>query len=124
MSTAPSAAIQLLARMMAQRWSNGGGISNRAILAMTNSTLSTNFATQFGGGVSNEGILALANTTVSNNIACNEDGGGIHNGNGRTFEIVNTILKTGTAGAPTSLMMVGQSPLMALTSAMMTAAGF
>jgi CSLREA domain-containing protein len=47
----------------------GGGILNDGTLALTNSTVSGNFAVWAGGGIFNDGTLALTNSTVSTNIS-------------------------------------------------------
>jgi hypothetical protein len=78
---------------------DGGGIFSQtgAILAITNSSLSGNFAYQSGGGVAG-GTLTITNSTVSGNQS-NGGAGGISTGSNETLEIGNTILNRGASGA-------------------------
>ncbi|MCO5195749.1 MAG: right-handed parallel beta-helix repeat-containing protein, partial [Anaerolineae bacterium] len=56
----------------------GGGISNRGTLTVSNSTFSGNFAiNDDGGGINNTGTLMVSNSTFSGNQA-NNNGGGIN----------------------------------------------
>jgi hypothetical protein len=79
---------------------SGGGVFNRAILTINNSTVSGNRVYATGGGISNFGTLTLNNSTVSGNIAeceifvCNGygAGGGIYNGVGGTLTINNSTI--------------------------------
>jgi len=57
---------------------NGGGILNRGVFTLTNSTVSGNKAGGVGGGIHSDGLLTVTNSTVSGNSAAN--GGGIHVG--------------------------------------------
>ena len=84
---------------------SGGGIFNDersgiATLQITNSTLSGNSAAGSGSGIYNFGGAAtITNSTLSGNSG--GSGGGIFNdgsAGSATFEIGNTILKTGAAG--------------------------
>jgi hypothetical protein len=64
----------------------GGGIANAGTLQMTNSTVSTNWASMFypafgGGGIENIGNAMLTNVTIAHNET-NSGGGGIWHGNG------------------------------------------
>jgi len=84
----------------------GGGISNRGTLLVSNCTLSENSAvgtsqvTGFGGGIDNNGVLTINNSTLSANSATNSSGdasgGGIFNGNG-FVTINNSTLSENTA---------------------------
>jgi hypothetical protein len=79
---------------------SGGGVFNRAILTINNSTVSGNRVFHTGGGIANFGRLTLNNSTVSGNIAeceifvCNGGGagGGIYNGVGGTLTINNSTI--------------------------------
>jgi hypothetical protein len=79
---------------------SGGGVFNRAILTINNSTVSGNRVLHTGGGIANFGTLTLNNSTVSGNIAeceifvCNGGGagGGIYNGIGGTLTINNSTI--------------------------------
>jgi hypothetical protein len=56
---------------------NGGGILNRGILNIKNSTVSENSSGFEGGGIANYGSVDIINSVISNNSA--QDGGGIFN---------------------------------------------
>jgi hypothetical protein len=79
---------------------SGGGVFNRAILTINNSTVSGNRVFHTGGGIANFGTLTINNSTVSGNIAeceifvCNGGGagGGIYNGIGGTLTINNSTI--------------------------------
>jgi CSLREA domain-containing protein len=58
---------------------NGGGIYNDSVLELINSTVSGNTARNHGGGIFNGNIVALANVTIANNQATIGQGGGIYN---------------------------------------------
>lgn len=81
-----------------QGWGYGGGIANQGSVNISNSTLTHNSTALSGGGVYNNGTLAIFNSTLNDNDAT-ESGGGVYNFTGRTFEIGNTILKTGNVGS-------------------------
>ncbi len=71
----------------------GGGIFNQyGTLTITNSTITSNSATEEyigdGGGIYNTGVLTVNNTTVEKNSA-NCDGGGIHDNKG-TLTVINS----------------------------------
>ena len=84
---------------------SGGGVYNRAILTINNSTVSGNRVFHTGGGIANFGTLTLNNSTVSGNIAeceiflCNGGGagGGIYNGVGGTLAINSSTITGNTA---------------------------
>ncbi|WP_420630458.1 choice-of-anchor Q domain-containing protein [Candidatus Leptofilum sp.] len=67
----------------------GGAILNTGTLALTNVTLSDNFADE-GGGLQNQGTATLNNVTVFGNTAVT--GGGGLNENGGTLNIGNSIV--------------------------------
>jgi len=74
----------------------GGGIENiNGTLTIANSTFSGNSANNFGGGIYNNGTTTAMNSTFSGNSAINL-GGGIYNGN--TLTITNTIIANNTSG--------------------------
>ena len=86
---------------------NGGGIQNRGVMTITNSTLSGNSAYE-GGGIYNrqsiaptapDGIVSITNVTLGYNQAITS-GGGIENNFG-TFSIANTIIVSNTAPTDT-----------------------
>jgi hypothetical protein len=65
-------------------FAGGGGIDNQGTLALINSTISNNSATQsHGGAIYNPGTLTMDNTTIAGNSAMfsNSLGGGIYNTN-------------------------------------------
>ena len=78
----------------------GGGVNNRGVLTITNSTISGNFA-GYGGGISNGGTngvsLTLQNSTISDNSA--DYGGGIDNGGiyDTTLVVKNSVISGNTA---------------------------
>ncbi|RLS27609.1 MAG: hypothetical protein DWH70_00205, partial [Planctomycetota bacterium] len=71
----------------------GGAFNNSSILAISNSTISSN-SSFYGGGIYNSGTLTVSNSTLSNNIA---DGYGFGNGGG----IYNSISGTATVSYST-----------------------
>ena len=77
---------------------NGGGILNEGTLALTDSTVSSNNASD-GGGIFNVGTLTLTNSAVSFNAVDNffGDGGGIYNSGG-TLSLKNSTVSGNTAG--------------------------
>jgi hypothetical protein len=81
--------------------SNGGGIRNNSVLAITNSTISGNTA-QVGGGIANWGTAMVVGSTVSGNTATGGGiltggGGGIYNGGGGTLTLGNSTVSGNTA---------------------------
>ena len=72
----------------ADAYGAGGGIWNDGTLAVTDSTIEDNLATQFGygGGILNDdqGTLTVTDSTLTGNQAYN-DGGGIWTGGGATI---------------------------------------
>ena len=78
---------------------DGGGISNRGILELTNIIIRNNLADNSGGGIWNVGdnaILELKNVTLSNNAATNT-GGGIFNGSGAIATLFSATIEGGAA---------------------------
>ena len=78
------------------RASNGGGISNRGDLIITDSTLSGNTATYGGGGINNRGELTISNSTIANNSA-SYDGGGISNATEGNLEVIQSTIAGNSA---------------------------
>jgi hypothetical protein len=69
----------------------GGAISNRGMLTVTNSTISSNSA-DIGGGIYNEdGTLTVSNSIISGNVAEYDPGGGIYN-KGGTVSVTDSIV--------------------------------
>jgi len=67
-----------------------GGITNRGILTIVNSTISENTSNAGdGGGIYNDGILTLTGSTLDNNSAA--EGGAILNGPNSTLTITSSI---------------------------------
>src|SRR6201999_2322004 len=63
-------------------FAGGGGIDNQGTLALINSTISNNSATQsHGGAIYNPGTLTMDNTTIAGNSAMSSSslGGAIYN---------------------------------------------
>jgi len=56
---------------------HGGAVHSAGVLAIVNSTLSDNTATNSGGGVYSTGTLTLTNVTITGNTADMGDGGGV-----------------------------------------------
>ena len=82
-----------------QTWlTSAGGIQNVGTLFISNSTISGNSAYREGGAIFNEATSMVANSTFSGNSAV-DSAGGIFNANGATFQLHNTILRTGTSGS-------------------------
>jgi len=78
---------------------DGGGIFNIGTMTLTNSTVSGNTADFFGGGiVNNGGTVTLTNSTVSGNTAINDLGGGIFNSGGGTMTLTNSTLSGNRSG--------------------------
>ncbi len=73
----------------------GGGIYNRGITTVNNSTVSGNTAGGGGGGIYNEITLTLNNSTVSGNTG--GGGGGIHN---KSTATLNNSTVSGNVGSP------------------------
>ena len=103
---------------------SGGGIHNSGTLALTNSTVSGNWApipcvrlfmvcisrgTALGGGIYNSGALIISNSIISGNHAgsycnanpCSAVGGGIYN-HGTSMMINNSTLTANSAGTACS----------------------
>ncbi len=79
----------------------GGGIRNRGVLTITNSSINDNESLLFGGGIANEtgGALTIRNSTVSGNRTIAQ-GGGIINYEVLTLDSVTmTGNQTGGGGA-------------------------
>ena len=74
----------------------GGGVLNIGTLTLNHSTVSDNLATAKGGGIDNQGMLALNNSTVSSNET-DGDGGGISNSVGSTLTLTNTTISGNSA---------------------------
>jgi len=70
---------------------DGGAISNRGTLVLTNTTVSGNSAGDGGGGIFNSGTLTVTNSTLSSNSATGNFGGGIFNYFG-TATVINSTL--------------------------------
>jgi predicted outer membrane repeat protein len=86
--------------------SNGGGILNlaNASASVINSTIYFNVAS-LGGGIYNAGSLAVESSTFSQNAAfcCGGAGGGIHNENGATAHVGNTVFTNNHSGPSVGL---------------------
>jgi hypothetical protein len=77
--------------------SHGGGIENRGVLTLINSTITNNSAISGlldqGGGIFNEGKLTVNHSTISNNSASGgylTDGGGIYNSNASNLTVTDS----------------------------------
>jgi parallel beta-helix repeat protein len=72
-------------RITGGQWSVGGGIYNAGTLALVESTVAGNRASQQGGGirVTSVATLTLIGSTVSGNTSAVEGGGGIYNNFGK-----------------------------------------
>ncbi|MDJ1169904.1 Ig-like domain-containing protein [Roseofilum sp. BLCC_M154] len=81
----------------------GGGIYNNSTgtVNVTNSTLSSNFASPFGGGGiynNSTGTVNVINSTLSNNFASPfSSGGGIYNNSTGTVNVINSTLSSNFA---------------------------
>jgi hypothetical protein len=78
----------------------GGGIFNAATMQLRNCTVTGNSAADVGGGIHNKGIMTVMQSTISKNTAQADRGGGIGNFNKATV-ILSTIAgnqATGTGG--------------------------
>ena len=75
--------------------SYGGGIDNRGIATLINSTVSGNSATAYGGGLYNSGTATLLDSTISGNSA-HWGGGGIC-GYGSATTILNSCTISGNS---------------------------
>ncbi len=73
---------------------DGGGIYNRGILTIQNSTISGNSAGEYGGGIYNSGTLTIQNGTISGNSS-RYGGGGIYNSG--TLTIQNSTISNNSA---------------------------
>jgi predicted outer membrane repeat protein len=80
-----------------QAGGDGGGIANAGTLTTTNCVISGNTAGNSGGGISTTGPITLTTTTISNNTAANE-GGALSNGSNAV--IVNSTISGNTVPAP------------------------
>ncbi len=76
---------------------DGGGIYNRGILTVTQSTITENRADDDGGGINNDGTLTVIDSTISKNSA-NDAGGGIRHTNGENLIIIGSTLNENEAG--------------------------
>ena len=87
--------------------STGGGIHNRGVMTITDSTVSDNVSNS-GGGISNYGTMTVANSTISRNTIINGGGGGggIFNWDpfqrGVTLTISNSTISDNSGGGYTA----------------------
>ncbi len=68
----------------------GGGIFNAATLQLRNCAITGNTAADMGGGIHNKGIMTVLQSTIATNTAATDRGGGISNFNQATI-ILSTI---------------------------------
>lgn len=74
----------------------GGGIQNKGILNLKNSTITDNIAA-LGGGICNDGILTISGVTVKNNKADDSWGGGIYSEDSGKLTMEDSIIMDNSA---------------------------
>jgi CSLREA domain-containing protein len=76
----------------------GGGIFNAATLQLRNCRITGNSAADMGGGIHNKGIVTILQSTIADNTTATDRGGGISNFNKATI-VFSTISGNSATGA-------------------------
>jgi fibronectin-binding autotransporter adhesin len=94
----------------------GGGIWNddRGVLTITHSTISSNeaFDIEGGGGILNRGVLRIFNTTLAHNIAWGGGGGAVANQRDGNLAITGGTLAHNDAGSGSAIDSRSSQPVM------------